>query len=868
MNGQAGHHPGILTGWQRRPLLGLLPALALGIVLRSYLPVWPVCFLAAAMVFLIIALLPGGTHCLAVSRDAQRSALAGEHAPLRVAANRQKEALAFLLIATLLIGLSAGQIELYRYPDRHIALFSGDEDRLAEIEFRLAETPRILTSPEAKRELPPKQTAQADVTAVKTTAGWLPAQGRITVFLEEIHPRLLAGQRMRAAGILQRSLPPDNPGQFDFADYNRQQRILVDFKIHHAEGIRIVAEADLSLLNWGREKVRHLLALGYASCRSADCTLLTAMLLGDRDEQTRDVQEQFLHTGLLHLLTISGLHIALVGWMFLMLARLLRLPPRAALLAATAIVVIYCLLALPTWPGVRSLAMWLAASVGVLRRQTQDRFQLLAVATTAVVLIHPADAFSGGFQISFAAILGLLLLLPRWLRQWQLLLRQPLWANPDVRPQRISWISRLRAYMLGMLLASIVAWLVVMPLVAYHFGQFSLWSAPASAALMPLTALALFAAMAKVILTLLLPGAAALWANACLLPMLILRHLVAGVDRLPGASAMVSAPSVGIIILYYAALFVPLLPLKRPLLKWTFRLAPALACLVLLLLPATGQSAESIAAPRNDSLTVTLLSIGAGQTAVVHPPGQGVDMVDTGSSDVADVARSVAIPYFHAEGITRIDRILLSHGDFDHISAAADLFLAYDQPPICLSPHFVRHAVGNLPAEALLQTLEDAGKNPTIIKTGDRIDLGGGASIDVLWPPADCTMNSNNCGEVLKLHFAGKSVLFTADIQDPPELALLKHPEQLKADVLIAPHHGSSENITPLFLQAVSPKLILASSAYRLTHKQKQFDKMAAHWPFYRTGDYGAIELSIDHDGKLSLHTFRPSPEFKMDTKN
>jgi len=418
-------------------------------------------------------------------------------------------------------------------------------------------------------------------------------------------------------------------------------------------------------------------------------------------------------------------------------------------------------------------------------------------------------------------------------------------------------------------MASMVAWLVVMPLVAYHFGQCSLWSAPASAILMPLTALSLFAGVAKVILTLLLPGAAALWANACLLPMIGLRYAVAGVDRLPGASTMVSAPSVGLIILYYGAIFFPLLPIKRRELKWSLRLAPALACLVLLVLPATGQSAESIAAPRNDdSLTVTLLSIGAGQTAVVHPPGQGVDMVDTGSSDVTDVARSVVTPYFHAMGISRIDRILLSHGDFDHISAAADLFLAYDQPPVCLSPHFVRHAVGNMPAETLLQTLEDAGKNPTIIKTGDHIDLGGGASIDVLWPPADCTMNSNNCGEVLKLRFAGESVLFTADIQEPAESALLKNPDQLKSDVLVAPHHGSAEDITPLFLHAVSPKLILASSATRLTHKQKRFNQMAAHWPLYRTGDYGAIELSIGHDGKLTLHTFRPSPEFKMDSKH
>ncbi|MGD0388937.1 MAG: hypothetical protein ABSC42_08285, partial [Tepidisphaeraceae bacterium] len=166
------------------------------------------------------------------------------------------------------------------------------------------------------------------------------------------------------------------------------------------------------------------------------------------------------------------------------------------------------------------------------------------------------------------------------------------------------------------------------------------------------------------------------------------------------------------------------------------------------------------------------------------------------------------------------------------------------------------HAVGDAAAEALLRTLDRAGRPPTIIHRGDHLDLGNGASIDVLWPPVDCDMNSNNCGLVLKLSFAGETVLFPADIQEPPERELLKHPEQLRADVLVAPHHGSAEITTGDFIRAVHPRYILASNAAKLTHKQKVFDIVAEDYPVYRTSRCGAIDLTIEPSGEIEIQTF------------
>jgi competence protein ComEC len=255
-------------------------------------------------------------------------------------------------------------------------------------------------------------------------------------------------------------------------------------------------------------------------------------------------------------------------------------------------------------------------------------------------------------------------------------------------------------------------------------------------------------------------------------------------------------------------------------------------------------------------LRITFLSVGAGQCAVVRTADNHATFFDDGSSTISDVGREVVIPWLRFEGCSTIDRIILSHGDFDHISATTELLQAFNEPTVLMSPHFERHAVGNIPAEALLNTIRDEGKSPEIIHQGDHLGLGGGVTVDVLWPPVKCDMNSNNCGLVLKLKYAGESVLFTADIQEPAERALLLHPGDLRADVLIAPHHGSAETTTGRFIRAVRPRFIFASNYSKLTHKQRLFDLIAESFPEYRTSRCGAIDLSIDQAGKIDIRTF------------
>jgi competence protein ComEC len=159
----------------------------------------------------------------------------------------------------------------------------------------------------------------------------------------------------------------------------------------------------------------------------------------------------------------------------------------------------------------------------------------------------------------------------------------------------------------------------------------------------------------------------------------------------------------------------------------------------------------------------------------------------------------------------------------------------------------------------LLATLDELDRPPRLVAPGDVLPLGRDTRMEILWPPAGLTLGDNDGGVVLKLTHAGRSILFPADIEDAAMAELLKQPGQLKADVLVAPHHGSSERQTAAFVAAVDPLAILSSNDRTLSNKQRVFESLIGHRPLYRTHQCGAITVTIDGDGSITIEPFQPS---------
>jgi competence protein ComEC len=186
----------------------------------------------------------------------------------------------------------------------------------------------------------------------------------------------------------------------------------------------------------------------------------------------------------------------------------------------------------------------------------------------------------------------------------------------------------------------------------------------------------------------------------------------------------------------------------------------------------------------------------------------------------------------------------------------------YEVREVMTGGRFREHAQSSAPAEALLKTFDALDIPPQIVQPGQHIELGRGAELEILWPPTTGpALSSNDSAVVAQLRYAGRSILITGDIEEPAEKELIKSPDPLRADVLIAPHHGSSEITTAAFVRAVRPSYILSSNDRSLSGKQKRFEHLIGDIPLFRTNRCGAITVHIGKDGTIRVETFlKPQP--------
>lgn len=783
-----------------------------------------------------------------------------------VYAGRSALCSAFLAVALLAAAIAAGQNASFQYPADHISAFTTDDPRLARIELRIVEPPRIITrSPGSRGEMPtfpPKQVMQGEAVRVMTWTGWQPCSGRMLIQLNTPHPRLAAGQTLRVLGMLQRPGPAMNPGQFDWASYYREQRVLASLHIPEPGNVEILAEpGGFHPLQWLQQEARTLLAAGFDGDHSLDHALLRALLLGDNDPELRDVQDDFRRTGTSHHLSISGLHIAVLGGFVYLLCRLMRLSPRVCAGIMIAFVLLYGFVALPSPPVVRSVALCVSFGVGRMLRRTVDAIQLLALSILGMLIYHPPDLFNAGFQLSFGTVLGLLI----FTRPVQSMFR--LDDDPVVVGRSGTIPLRRRAAMFAdrnvmtAILASVVAWAVSLPLVARHFEQMNPWAVAAGLLLAPIVFLSLVGGLLKVVLTLLFPSGAALWATASSQPIEWMRWTVSELAKLPHSDVPMPAPSIVAIFFFYLA-FCAVLPRWRlSMARWGTRGGVVAACIGIFFLPVQRQIAGAL--PNSNALRVTFLAIGAGQCAVVQPPSGRVVLIDAGSSSLSDLLFKCLGPYLRHEGFNDVDSVFITHANYDHFSAVGELASVYGVREVLIDSQFKVDAKTNGPAEAMLVTLDRIDHPPRLVAPGDHIPLGRDTDIEILWPPnalEGVDISDNDASLVFRLTHAGQSMLITGDIQDDAMRELLKTPEKLHADVLVAPHHGSSESLTESFIRTVAPKYVLSSNDRTLSRKQVRCAEICKSIgvTLLRTNEVGAITVTFHDDQPMELETFLP----------
>ena len=593
---------------------------------------------------------------------------------------------------------------------------------------------------------------------------------------------LRAGQRWRFTLRLRQPHSNMNPHGFDYELRLFEQGVRATAYVRDAPAPELLDRAAGFPVERLRQRVRDAIEASVPDRRAAG--VLAALAVGDQGAIEREDWDVYRNAGVAHLVSISGLHITMFAWLSAALIgsvwrrsrrAMLRLPaPLAARWGGLACAVAYAVFS--GWGVPAQRTVWMLAAVSVLQslgvRWPWALVMLLAA--TAVTALDPWALMQPGFWLSFAAV-GLLMMSSSG-------------SSPVVTPTAgwRHWPYRAWSAMRAGVRTQAIATVGLTPLTLVFFQQVSLVGFAANLFAIPLVTLIItpLALLGVVVVPLWSAGA---WFVQ------VLNGALAWLAALPGAVWLVPvappwAQAAGLI---GAVLLVLPLP-------WRARMLAAPLLLPLLLPPRE--------LPASGSFDLIALDVGQGSSVLVRTRTRLL-VFDAGPQYTreSDAGQRVVLPLLRARGDARIDRLVLSHRDLDHVGGASAILKA-------------------LPVGDLLSSLEQG--HPLLAATHrtERCEAGqswewDGVRFELLRPLATDyarPLKSNAMSCVLRVSGAGRSVLLSGDIERQQEGALLEASRgAVRSDVLIAPHHGSKTSSSGALLDAVQPRVAVFQAGYR-----------------------------------------------------
>jgi len=549
---------------------------------------------------------------------------------------------------------------------------------------------------------------------------------------------------------------------------------------------------------------------------SPEGAVFSALVLGERARMDPETTLALQKSGLYHLFAISGAHIALVSGLLFGLFRLFRLSERPSYVILLALLVFYGFLVEGRASVVRAVIMAAAYIIGKLLWKDVHLLNTISLSALGILIVQPFQAFDAGFQLTFAATLGLILLFP------------PVKSVLPVLPLKIG----------DLLALSVAAQLAVMPIIAATFHRVIFSGIILNLIGVPLVTIVMAVGYVFLPAVFLLPFLAVPAAAGLGFLLRLLLASTGWLDGLPFLSYRIPTPPGGITIAYYVFLLLLFLPRRF---VWTRRIGYAgffAAMAVMATFPFS---------PAVKDLTVTVIDVGQGDAILVEFPGKARMLVDAGGlpSGNFDIGENVVSPVLWDKGIKRIDVLVLTHPHPDHLNglpAVARNFRIgefWEGTPAPQNPQY----------SALLKALGNTVR--LRIVRGFQRTIGG-VEVTAAGPPSagETLPADNDSSLVFRLEFGSTSALFPGDISQKSEEELLLSGQNLQAQILKSPHHGSDSSSSEAFLGAVRPEYIVISAGQGnragLPHPSVIGRYNQAGARILRTDLQGAVEFRSD----------------------
>ncbi len=727
---------------------------------------------------------------------------------------------------------------------RTLAAASSGQPVLATIRGRLAQTP-MPRATERNGATLPRTRARVELSSIRLRHGaWMQADGTVLVSGPGLlPPEYYATREVEITGAL--APPPEAPapGLFNYRAYLRRQGVF--FLLQTA------SPGDWSLtdrrtdgppwadrfLHWGQA----VLCYGLPETDDA-LDLLRGMTLGSTAGLTAEDFDPFIRSGTMHIFAISGLHIVLISAMLWQLLRVLRFSRRGCGIITLPLIWFYT--AATGWQpsAIRATIMMSVIIGGWTLARPSGMLNSLAAAALLILAFDPHQLFGASFQLSFFVVLSLALLMPHFqtrIGNW--LEYDPLFP-PELATRAQRWTRGLARMVLLSLAVSVAAWLGALPLTALYFNLLGPVTLLANLVIVPLSNIALAANLASLLGGGWFPFLTETFNNCAWGVMSLIIWLSRQAIALPASHWYVPAPSLPDCALYYA-----LLAAACGFYRDEKRRSYAWAAAGLAILLVAGEWA--LAARRTQ---ITVLPVESGAACFVRDgPGRSTLLVDTGTSNAVQY---LVKPFLRAQGCNRLDGLLLTHGDLQHVGGTRLVDQFFPVGHIYASPLRFRSPVYR---QLLSHYDEVPGK---VQRLAREQHLG---HWHILHPgPQTRPARADDASLVLWGTFAPRAptILLLPDLGNAGQKSLLECYPGLRADILIAGLTSGEEPLRPEFLAAVRPRLVVLQDP-EYPHYERPTPALIQRLrqlrvPVIRTSEQGAATLRLKGDA-WHLRTMR-----------
>lgn len=640
----------------------------------------------------------------------------------------------------------------------------------------------------------------------------------INIKMSQDIPSIKYGDSLYIEGEFKQPEEARNYKGYNYKQYLKTKKIIGTVELEKA---KILKSSNGSFIHNIQKYIRDTIN---GTLTDEEGNLLLAILLGDKDKLSEDIQESFKTSNLSHMLAVSGAH---VSYIVLGLTYILQnsiIGKKNGKIVCIIFLLIFMAITNFTPSVTRACIMAvLTLFSGIIYRKS-DVYTNISVAALITLIFNPYSLLDLGFQLSYGGTIGIIIFIKR------------------IQEKKSN--SKVINYIKQMALVSIYANIIIIPIMMYHFNTVSFTFIISNIMASPILGIIVITGLLFIITSITVKPLTRLIAIFIKPILSILIKISQICSKLPFSNILVVTPYIFNVISYYAIILYCIKSKKNNKCK-------IIICLLIVLILI-----NFIIYIFPQKLRIFFIDVGQGDSTLIITPDKKTVLIDGGGSDSFDVGEKVLLPYLLDRRILKIDYVLISHFDTDHCGGILTIMEKVKVKNIIIS----EQAENSENYERFKKLMINKKIRLIEVKKGDKIKIGRYSEFKILFPPSRLLSENplNNNSIVAQFNYNNFKMLFTGDIEKLAEQQILKTEKaEIRADILKVAHHGSKTSSIPEFIKAVRPKIALIGVGKNNTfgHPNQQTIKNLENIKcrIYRTDLQGEIIIKIDQKGRMNV---------------